>query len=148
MAGGNKGLGQSLALALAAGGADCVVSAGFLGTCHGSRLCSGQGRGESVHAFTGHRAGLQGDQRQRLAPIFTRTAMAGPILDDPVKREWVLSRIPMKRTGELDDLFGPVVFPASESSNFVSGYVLVIDGERIAAEQCGPASRLPNLMDS
>ena len=59
--------------------------------------------------------------------------MAGPILDDPAKRDWVLSRIPMKRTGELDDLFGPVVFLASESSNFVNGHVLVVDGGCIAA---------------
>ena len=68
-----------------------------------------------------------------IAPVFTRTAMAATILDDPVKRDWVLGRIPMKRTGELDDLFGPVVFLASEASNFVNGHVLLVDGGWIAA---------------
>ena len=77
--------------------------------------------------------GPKGINVNAIAPVFTRTAMAAPILDDPATRDWVLGRIPMKRTGELDDLFGPVVFLASESSNFVNGHVLVVDGGWIAA---------------
>ena len=77
--------------------------------------------------------GPKGINVNAIAPVFTRTAMAAPIIDDPATRDWVLSRIPMKRTGELDDLFGPVVFLASESSNFVNGHVLVVDGGWIAA---------------
>ena len=68
-----------------------------------------------------------------IAPVFTRTAMSAPKLDDPTTRAWVLGRIPMKRTGELDDLFGPVVFLASEASNFVNGHVLLVDGGWVAA---------------
>lgn len=77
--------------------------------------------------------GPKGINVNAIAPVFTRTAMAATILDDPVKRDWVLGRIPMKRTGELDDLFGPVVFLASEASNFVNGHVLLVDGGWIAA---------------
>ncbi len=77
--------------------------------------------------------GPKGINVNGIAPVFTRTAMAAPALDDPATREWVLSRIPMKRTGELDDLFGPVVFLASESSNFVNGHVLLVDGGWVAA---------------
>ena len=77
--------------------------------------------------------GAQGINVNAIAPVFTRTAMAAPILDDPEKRSWVLSRIPMKRTGELDDLFGPIVFLASEASNFVNGHVLLVDGGWVAA---------------
>jgi 2-deoxy-D-gluconate 3-dehydrogenase len=68
-----------------------------------------------------------------IAPVFTRTVLAEAFLSDPVKREWVLGRIPMKRLGELDDLFGPVVFLASEASDFVNGHVLLVDGGWIAA---------------
>jgi len=39
----------------------------------------------------------------------------------------------MKRTGELEDLFGPVVFLASEASSFVNGHVLLVDGGWTAA---------------
>ncbi len=77
--------------------------------------------------------GPKGINVNAIAPVCTRTAMAPPILDDPVKRDWVLGRIPMRRTGELDDLFGPVVFLASEASNFVNGHVLLVDGGWIAA---------------
>jgi len=77
--------------------------------------------------------GPKGINVNAIAPVFTRTAMAAAFFDDPTKLEWVLSRIPMKRTGELDDLFGPVVFLASEASNFVNGHVLVVDGGWIAA---------------
>jgi 2-deoxy-D-gluconate 3-dehydrogenase len=77
--------------------------------------------------------GSKGINVNAIAPAFTRTAMAAPILDDPDKRAWILSRIPMKRIGELADLFGPVVFLASEASNFVNGHVLLVDGGWIAA---------------
>jgi 2-deoxy-D-gluconate 3-dehydrogenase len=77
--------------------------------------------------------GSKGINVNAIAPVFTRTAMAAPQLDNPVTRDWVLGRIPMKRTGELDDLFGPIVFLASEASNFVNGHVLLVDGGWIAA---------------
>ena len=77
--------------------------------------------------------GPKGINVNGIAPVFTKTPMAVPILNDPVKREWVLSRIPMKRLGELEDLFGPVVFLASEASNFVNGHVLLVDGGWVAA---------------
>jgi 2-deoxy-D-gluconate 3-dehydrogenase len=77
--------------------------------------------------------GPKGINVNAIAPAFTRTAMAAPTLDDPVKRAWVLSRIPMGRTGELEDYFGPVVFLASEASNFVNGHVLLVDGGWMAA---------------
>jgi 2-deoxy-D-gluconate 3-dehydrogenase len=59
--------------------------------------------------------------------------MSAPSLDDPTTRAWVLGRIPMGRVGELDDLFGPVVFLASNASDFVNGHVLLVDGGWIAA---------------
>lgn len=77
--------------------------------------------------------GAQGINVNAIAPVFTRTAMAAPILDDPEKRQWVLSRIPMGRVGELEDLFGPVVFLASAASDFVNGHVLLVDGGWVAA---------------
>jgi len=131
----------------------------FLCCKHVGRVMLGQGKGKiinisSVRGFQGRAGdpayapskgavnqlthslaiewGPKGINVNAIAPVFTRTAMAAPILDDPVKREWVLSRIAMKRTGELDDFFGPVVFLASEASNFVNGHVLVVDGGWLA----------------
>ena len=77
--------------------------------------------------------GPKGINVNAIAPVFTLTAMNVGLLQDPVKKEWVLGRIPMKRLGELEDLFGPIVFLASEASNFVNGHILVVDGGWLAA---------------
>jgi 2-deoxy-D-gluconate 3-dehydrogenase len=77
--------------------------------------------------------GAKGINVNAIAPVFTLTPMSASILNDPVKKEWVLSRIPMKRLSQLDDLFGPVVFLASEASNFVNGHILHVDGGWLAA---------------
>jgi len=76
--------------------------------------------------------GPRGINVNAIAPAFTLTDMSRPSLEDPVTREWVLSRIPMKRTGELEDFFGPVVFLASDASSFVNGHVLMVDGGWLA----------------
>jgi 2-deoxy-D-gluconate 3-dehydrogenase len=77
--------------------------------------------------------GPRGINVNAIAPAFTLTDMSRPSLENPVTREWVLSRIPMKRTGELEDFFGPVVFLASDASSFVNGHVLMVDGGWMAA---------------
>jgi 2-deoxy-D-gluconate 3-dehydrogenase len=77
--------------------------------------------------------GPQGVNVNGIAPVFTRTALATAFLDVPANRDWVLSRIPMKRVGELDDLFGPAVFLASHASDFVNGHVLPVDGGWLGA---------------
>ena len=63
-----------------------------------------------------------------IAPTFVRTSINAPLLDDEAWREWVLSRIPMGRTGEIWDLFGPMLFLASRASDFVTGQILYVDG--------------------
>jgi NAD(P)-dependent dehydrogenase (short-subunit alcohol dehydrogenase family) len=77
--------------------------------------------------------GTRGIRVNGIAPAFTRTALAAPFLDDPANREWVLSRIPMKRVGELVDFMGPAIFLASDASSFVNGHVLMVDGGWMAA---------------
>ena len=77
--------------------------------------------------------GPRGVNVNAIAPAFTRTAMSARFLDDPDKRAWVMSRIPIGRLGALDDFFGPVVFLASDASSFVNGHVLLVDGGWVAA---------------
>jgi 2-deoxy-D-gluconate 3-dehydrogenase len=77
--------------------------------------------------------GPRGINVNAIAPVFTLTAINRALLADPAKLEWVMSRIPMKRLGELEDLFGPVVFLASAASNFVNGHTLPVDGGWLGA---------------
>lgn len=77
--------------------------------------------------------GPRGVNVNGIAPCFIRTEISAPVLDDPEKRAWVLSRIPMQRTGELRDMFGPALFLASDASGFVNGHILPIDGGWLSA---------------
>jgi NAD(P)-dependent dehydrogenase (short-subunit alcohol dehydrogenase family) len=55
------------------------------------------------------------------------------ILDDPKQRQWIESRIPMGRVGQVSDLLGAVIFLASAASDFITGHVLYVDGGWTAA---------------
>ena len=63
-----------------------------------------------------------------IAPTFIRTSINASLLDDEAWREWVLSRIPMGRIGEIWDLFGSMLFLSSRASDFVTGQILYVDG--------------------
>ena len=59
---------------------------------------------------------------------FGARTYSAAILDDPEKRAWVMSRVPIGRLGQREDIFGPVLFLASDVSSFVNGHVLMLDG--------------------
>lgn len=46
--------------------------------------------------------------------------------------DWYLSRVPVKRHGEADEIAGPVVFLASSMASYVNGVVLPVDGGYLA----------------
>jgi len=77
--------------------------------------------------------GPKGINVNGIAPVFTRTAISESVLKDETILNWVLGRIPMKRLGQLEDLFGPVIFLASEASNFVNGHTLPVEGGWLSA---------------
>ncbi len=72
--------------------------------------------------------GPKGINVNAIAPAFIRTEISAAILDDPEKRAWVMSRVPIGRLGQREDIFGPVLFLASDVSGFVNGHVLMLDG--------------------
>jgi len=46
--------------------------------------------------------------------------------------DWYMSRVPIKRHGEADEIAGPVVFLASPMASYVNGVVLPVDGGYLA----------------
>ena len=56
------------------------------------------------------------------------TEMNRQLLDDPVKYQEFVKRIPMGRWGEPEELGGAVVFLASDASTYVTGSALFVDG--------------------
>ena len=77
--------------------------------------------------------GSQGINVNAIAPAFTPTAISEAFLKDKKNYSWAISRIPMKRLGKPEDILGPVIFLASNASNFVNGHILVVDGGWLAA---------------
>jgi len=72
-----------------------------------------------------------GDRNLRvnaLAPNFFMSEMTRSLLEDSGMADWMRSRTPMRRLGELDELVGPFLFLASDASSFVTGTVIPIDG--------------------
>jgi NAD(P)-dependent dehydrogenase (short-subunit alcohol dehydrogenase family) len=56
------------------------------------------------------------------------TELNRPLLNDPVKYQEFVKKIPMGRWGELDEIAGAAVYLASPSSSFVTGSSLFVDG--------------------
>lgn len=63
-----------------------------------------------------------------VAPTFVETPMTRPFFEDPDFRAEVLSRIPLGRLGQVQDVVGAVVFLASPAAALITGSSLLVDG--------------------
>jgi len=63
-----------------------------------------------------------------IAPTFVMTPLTKPFLDDPDTRQWILDRIPLGRTGTVEEVANAVLFLASPAASLVTGSSLLVDG--------------------
>ena len=63
-----------------------------------------------------------------LAPGWFRTQQNDVMYQNDAWVEYLTDRIPVKRPGKPDDLDGAIVFLASESSRYITGQTLLVDG--------------------
>lgn len=63
-----------------------------------------------------------------VAPGYVRTAMTEAAFTDPKRQEWMLSRIPLRRFGQPEDIGGAVAYVASSAGDYLNGEVIFIDG--------------------
>lgn len=63
-----------------------------------------------------------------LAPGWFRTEQNKALYENKEWVEYICDRIPVKRPGQPNDLDGAVLFLASESSRYVTGQTLLVDG--------------------
>jgi NAD(P)-dependent dehydrogenase (short-subunit alcohol dehydrogenase family) len=68
-----------------------------------------------------------------IAPGVFRTPLNSGLLDGTARGRELLTRTPMRRFGNAEDLVGAAVFLASESARFVTGHLLAVDGGFLAS---------------
>jgi gluconate 5-dehydrogenase len=77
--------------------------------------------------------GARGIRANGIAPGYVRTDLTKPLYTDPEFSEWVISRTPLARWSEPDDLVPLAVFLASDASAFLTGQIIFCDGGWTAA---------------
>lgn len=68
-----------------------------------------------------------------IAPGVFRTELNATLLDSTPRGQELLMRTPMGRFGKTEELVGAAVYLASDSSSFVTGQTLVVDGGFLAS---------------
>ena len=63
-----------------------------------------------------------------IAPGYVVTDITTALRTDPKRSADLMSRIPMKRWGTIEDMGGAAVYLVSEASNYVNGELLNVDG--------------------
>lgn len=67
-----------------------------------------------------------------IAPGTFETPMNRSLINQLGRREQILTGLPMKRFGDLEEIKGSAIFLASDSARFVTGQVLCVDGGFLA----------------
>ena len=75
-----------------------------------------------------------------IGPGSIATEMAQAVLNDPEKARGALSRTPMGRFGEPDEVASVAVFLASEDSSYITGQTIYPDGGRMALNYTVPVA--------
>ncbi len=68
-----------------------------------------------------------------IAPGVFRTELNAKLLDSTARGQELLMRTPMGRFGKTEELVGAAIFLASDSSSFITGQILAVDGGFLAS---------------
>ena len=69
-----------------------------------------------------------------ISPGLIRTALSGPLLDNPDFMARRLQMTPLRRPGEVEEVAGAAVFLASPAGGFITGHNLVVDGGTVITD--------------
>lgn len=83
--------------------------------------------GQLTMAFSNEWA-AKGVQVNAIAPGYIATDNTEALRDDEDRSKAILARIPSGRWGEPEDFKGPIIFLASDASDYMTGAILTVDG--------------------
>ena len=63
-----------------------------------------------------------------VAPAYIATEISANMRNDKERYEDIMRRTPIHRLGTIEEIVGPVVFLASDLSNFMVGHTMLVDG--------------------
>lgn len=117
------------------GGKIVLVSSarGLLGHPAGySAYCASKAAVDGITKSLGCELGKDGITVNAIAPTVFRSPLTAWMFEDTEEatkvRTGFLSRVPIGRLGEPEDLAGPLLFLASKASDFYTGHILYADG--------------------
>lgn len=67
-----------------------------------------------------------------IAPSIVKTRFSQPLWSAPETLKQVEAEIPLGRLAEVDDIIGSALFLASDTSSYITGHTIVVDGGRQA----------------
>lgn len=113
-----------------------IINIGSL-TCHGAR--------PTTAAYASSKGGLLSLTRtlavewakyhinvNAIGPGYIATELTEPLWSDADFNKWVLSKTPLARWGQPDDLIGTAVLLASKAGEFITGQIIYVDGGWLA----------------
>ena len=102
--------------------------AGVVGIEERSAYCASKGGTTLLTKVLAIELAPHGITANTVAPTFIATELTRSTLEDPARRERVLSRIPLGKIGEVEDVAAAVVYLASRAARMVTGHTLLVDG--------------------
>lgn len=102
--------------------------AGVVGIEERSAYCASKGGTTLLTKVLAIELAPHGITVNTVAPTFIATELTRTTLEDPAWRERVLSRIPLGKIGEVEDVAAAVVYLASPAARMVTGHTLLVDG--------------------
>ena len=119
-----------------AGTAGRIINIGSL-TCHGAR--------PTTAAYASSKGGLLSLTRtlavewakyninvNAIGPGYIATELTKPLMTNKDLNQWVLSKTPLGRWGQPDDLIGTAVLLSSRAGEFITGQIIYVDGGWLA----------------
>jgi NAD(P)-dependent dehydrogenase (short-subunit alcohol dehydrogenase family) len=106
------------------------VGAGFLNLAH---YCASKGGIVAMAEALASELAPYNIRINTIAPGAIDTPMARDTKNNDQAMESVLSRIPMKRMGQAQEIADAVLFLASDKSSYINGEVIVVDGGYLAS---------------